>query len=129
MHPTNGKGDDEHEKALFYAVTCIVLLFVMTGSALAASFSGRIWTGKPIGGPGGLGYYCTASQNTSSNSVNPKAYAEAYRNGVLLASNTVYSNQRCVANCGNRNKPTSGYGYYQEVGGFAEARFSAGAWE
>lgn len=53
----------------------------MAGSALTASFSGRIWTGKPIGGRGGMGYYCTAAQNTSPNSVNPVAHAEAYRNG------------------------------------------------
>ena len=99
------------------------------GSALAASFFGRIWTGKPIGGKGGVGYYCTASQNTSPNSVNPVAYAEARRNGVLLASQTIYSNKRCVANCGNMNKPTSGYGYYKEVGGFADATFTAGAWD
>lgn len=117
------------KKALLCTVACIVLLFVMAGSAFASSFTGKIWTGKPIGGVGGIGYYCTASQNTSQNSVNPKAYAEAYRNGTLLAKNTVYSNQRCVANCGKMNKPTRGYGYYQEVGGFAEANFTAGAWD
>lgn len=117
------------KKALLCMTACLLLLFIMAGSALAASFSGRIWTGKPIGGKGGVGYYCTASQNTSPNSVNPVAYAEARRNGVLLAKNTVHSNKRCVANCGNMNKPTSGYGYYKEVGGFADATFTAGAWD
>lgn len=117
------------KRSLVCVAACIVLLLMLAGSALAATFTGRIWTGKPIGGKGGVGYYCTASQNTSSNSINPKAYAEAYRYGILLASNTVYSNARCVANCGNQNKPTRGYGYYQENGGFAEAYFTAGAWD
>ena len=69
------------------------------------------------------------SENTSPNSVNPVAHAEAYRNGALLASQTIYSNKRCVANCGNMNKPTYGYGYYKQAGGFADATFTAGAWD
>lgn len=117
------------KKAFICMVTFIVLSAVMTGTAFAAGFSGKIWTGKPIGGIGGWGYYCVAAQNTSSNSVNPEAHAEASRNGNLLASNTVYSNKKCVANCGNQNKPTYGYGYYKEVGCKSEATFSAGAWD
>lgn len=117
------------KNALLCMGSRLLPLPAMAGSALAASFSGRIWTGKPIGGRGGMGYYCTAAQNTSPNSVNPVAHAEAYHNGALLASQTIYSNKRCVANCGNMNKPTSGYGYYKEAGGFADATFTAGAWE
>jgi hypothetical protein len=117
------------KKTLICMVISILLLLMLTSGALAvtAGFTGKIWTGKP--GLLGIGYYCTAAQNTSSNSTNPFAYAKSCNSsGGILAQDSVNSNGQAIANSGS-TKPYSGFGEYGEVGGYSSANFKASAYD
>lgn len=107
---------------------CLVIMVVFLGSALAAGFTGDIWTNSPKRTLGIVyGYYCTAAQNTSSNGTNQYATAWSKKNGSIIASANATGNNRAVANS-NLNKPTSGYGEYGEDYGESHMNFGPGAY-
>ena len=116
-------------KRKMLAIAFAVMLVMTAGVSLAASFTGKIWTNKPVWVIGiRTGYYCTAAQNTSSNSVNPGALAYSRgSNGAELARGSKSNNSAAVANSGF-NQPASGYGEYYEQGGKAYQNFVAGAY-
>lgn len=97
-------------------------------SALAAEFTGRIWTGSPKSILGiTYGYYCTAAQNKSSNGTNQWAHAWSKQNGAIIAEANATGTKSAVANS-KLVKPTSGYGEYGEDYGYADQKFGAGAY-
>jgi len=99
----------------------------MTTGAFAASLTGKIWTNKPAAL--GIGYYCTAAQNTGAGSNGQYANAKSMNSsGTIIASASQTGNNQAVANSG-ATKPNSGYGEYGETGGKSYMNFSAGAYE
>lgn len=91
-----------------------VFAFVMLSAAsLAASYEGRIWTGKP--GILGVGYYCTAAQNLSSGNTDSHwAWAKTFFNGTHSYTRET-GNNRAVAKSG-KTLPTKGEGQYGQPG-------------
>jgi hypothetical protein len=113
-------------KKLVYTVISLLALIMLTFGALAAGFTGKIWTNKPT--LLGIGYYCTAAQNTSTNGTNLAASAYSKNSsGAKIAADSATGNNKAVANSGS-TRPHSGYGQYKETGAEAHAYFSSGAW-
>ena len=103
----------------------LTLFFTM---AMAASYDGRIWTGKPT--IIGTGYYCTAAQNKSGGDVSTHfAKAKTWKtiNGTPV-NGAATGNNRAVASTGS-TKPVKGWGQYGETGWSTEGIFAAGAWD
>ncbi len=89
----------------------IVLIVVGTSIPVAAytQISGQVWIGKP--GWLGVGYYCTAAQNTSPEADDSFfAYAKTIFSGNYTESRAIRKN-RAVASSGD-TKPSCGFGYY-----------------
>lgn len=115
-------------KKLVGLVICAVVMTTVIIGAIAAEFTGRIWTGHPKRIVGIVyGYYCTAAQNTSSNGTNQWARAWSSQNGVTLADVSAIGNEKAIAKSG-LNRPTNGFGEYSEDYGYASLRFGPGAY-
>ncbi len=101
-------------KRVFLCMIIGVFAFVMLSAAsLAASYEGRIWTGKP--GFLAIGYYCTAAQNLSSgNTASHWAWAKTYFNKTFSYMRET-GNNRAVAKSGSI-KPAKGEGRYGQTG-------------
>ncbi|MDR1569895.1 MAG: hypothetical protein LBS72_05350 [Oscillospiraceae bacterium] len=118
------------KKTLAIVISAVLLLSLSTITALAtldANFTGNIWTNKPT--VLGIGYYCTAAQNTSSGTATNRGASAYSKNasGAKIAEASATENNSAVANSGTV-KPNSGYGEYHENGGTSGMSFAAGAY-
>lgn len=121
------------KKTVLTMVALVVCLLLAFTTALAASYDGSIWTGKP--NSLGIGYYCTAAQNRSQGDVSLHwARAKTWKpNGEVIVAEAA-GNNRAVASTGSV-KPYKGWGSYGEYddGGkvlwSTEGNFVSSAWD
>lgn len=105
-----------------------VLALLAFSFALAASYAGSIWTGKP--NSLGIGYYCTAAQNKSAGDTSTH-WAKATTwppSGGKPAKASETGNTRAVASTG-RTHPYKGWGSYGETGWSTSGSFKSSAWD
>lgn len=105
-----------------------VLALLAFSFALAASYDGAIWTGKP--NVLGIGYYCTAAQNKSGGDTSTHwAQAKTWRpSGGEPAEDFEWGNTRAVASTG-KTHPSKGWGAYGETGWSTSGWFKSSAWD
>lgn len=110
---------------MMVAMVCAILVFSV---ALAASYDGSIWTGKP--NALGLGYYCTAAKNESQGDVSTHwASAKTWTSsGATPVEGNAKGNERAVASTG-KTHPYKGWGSYGEDGWSTDGWFSSSAWD
>ena len=115
------------KRILIMIVACICALLTFS-CALAASYSGSIWTGKP--NFLGIGYYCTAAKNTSGGDVSTHwAKAKTWiTSGGAPVKDSASGNNRAAAKTG-KTHPYKGWGAYGETGWSTEGTFKASAWD
>lgn len=115
------------KKSFLSMLVAILVLVTLTVTALAASYAGSIWTGKPT--VLGTGYYCTAARNDSGGDTSTHwAWARTYYSGGSAYQRKT-GNVRAVASTGSEH-PSSGEGQYGETGWSSNiGKFSSGAWD
>ena len=116
------------KKNMIAAIVLSISIVSAIASASAASYEGKIWTGKP--NSPGLGYYCTAAQNKSDGNVSTHyQWAKTYLyDGSVISARQDGKNVRVVASSG-KTHPKRGEGGYGESGWKTSGSFSSSAWD
>ena len=116
------------KKRTLAAIILSVALATVATTAYAASYEGKIWTGKPT--IFGIGYYCTAAQNNSGgNQDSHFQWAKTYLYyGSVIEDSYSGQNKRVVASSGSTH-PKKGEGAYGESGFIAKGSFKSTAWD
>ena len=116
------------KKKVLTTIAILAIMTTMITTSYAASYDGKIWTGKPT--VFNIGYYCTAAQNKSGgNESTHFQWAKTYlANGQVINAREEGKNTRVVASSKNVH-PLRGKGGYGEKGWETTGSFSSGAWD